>query len=407
MKMFAYKGRNPKGELVKGKVEAETSDGVAQQLVGQGIIPIEIQEVTNKKSLQDILNISIFEKAPTRDMLSAFSRQMYTLYKAGVPLSTCTARLAQTNNHPWLRKALIQMTKDIEGGKNLSTSLEQHPKVFSTLFINLVRVGEESGHLEQAFLQLSNYLELEGNTVKQLKAVLRYPIIVITAIVAAFIVITLFVIPAFANLFNNFDAKLPWATQMLISVSTFMRENGLFVLVSVIVLLILLLRYLRSPRGRYHFHRLQLKIPVVGKLLAQILFARFSRTFSMITQTGLSLHKGLELVAQALGNDYIKEKLLTVQQDLSRGESLQVSMKKTGVFPALVLQMLTVGEEAGSLGEMLDQIAEFYEREVEFGLKRLSDALEPLLLVFIGGMVLILALGVFMPMWNMSRLVGH
>ncbi len=404
MPVFAYRGRDRAGDAVKGSVERVSADLVAEHLFAQGIVPVEIWQ-TRQRSTWFNFNKNLFVRPPSRDLIATFARQMYTLYKAGVPLSTSLLRIAQTAHHPWLVHALMQASKDIEDGNSLATALKQHPQVFSELFTNLIYVGETAGHLEQTFLQLANYFELEDTTFKQLKAVLRYPLIVTVGIIGAMIVVMVVMIPAFAKLFDNYQAKLPLATRVLMGLSDVICQQGWWLSIVVVVAVAAVMRYMRTPRGRYRWHKLQLRFPVIGPLINKILFARFARSFAMVIRTNIPIHRGLELVAGALGNDYLKQELMTMRQELARGESLSVVAKRSGIFPLLVLQMLTVGEEAGTLDDMLEQIGEFYEREVVFGLKRLSDAMEPLLLMCIGVMVLILALGVFMPMWSMSRLV--
>ena len=405
MSVFKYKGRDGEGRSVKGSLEAASENAAAEQLLGQGIVPISISRGHSHLDLSKLMGTVLFESAPSRQELGTFCRQMYTLYKAGVPLSQALLRVGQTSQHRGMREGLQQVAQDIEAGFELAVSMEKHPKLFPNIVTSLVRVGEETGGLEQSFLQLSEYLELEDKTTKQLKTVLRYPIIVITAISIAFVILTIFVIPAFARFFDSFNAKLPWATVLLLDISNFMKSYWPLLLVLLIGCVIAFRMWVKTERGMYHWHRWQLKTPAIGKLLYKVIFARFSRSYAMVARTGLSLHRGLELVSKSLNNTYIAEKLKGMQDDLARGEGVAVSARKTGIFPGIVLQMITVGEDSGSLDNILDQMAEFYEREVEYGLKRLKDALEPLLLVLIGAMVLVLALGIFMPMWGMSSLV--
>ena len=407
MPHYRYQARDKQGNLIEGRLELESEDAVAHHLLGQGVIPVSISVASAALNWKKISNIPLFEAKPSRQELSAFCRQMYTLYKAGVPLAQAMARVSQTTGQRLMARALVSISQDLASGIGLAIAVEKFPRVFPGLMINLLRVGEESGRLEEAFLRLSEYLENEDETVKQLKSVLRYPVIVIVAIVIAFVVITIFVIPAFEQFFNSFNAELPWATVILLKISAFMRASWMWLIVILVLCAGLFRWWVNTPAGQYRWHRWQLRVPILGPLLKKVILARFARSYAMVAKTGISLHRGLGLVANILDNAYFARRLQVMQTDLANGEPLAVAATHAEIFPDLVLQMLTVGEESGSLDELLEQMADFYEREVAYGLKRLKDALEPLLLILIGAMVLVLALGIFLPMWGMSGVIKH
>ena len=399
MHLFSYEGRDNQGKLVKGTVEALSKEQAASYLLIQKIIPIKI-----KQSHASWWQWFLLKQPIKKEELASLARQMYTLYRSGVPLSTCTLRVAQSMAHPALVKALKAISKELEAGKTLSASLETHGKLFPGLFCSLVRIGEETGRLDQSLLQLSEYFELEEKTLKQFQGVLRYPVITIVATLIAFLTITTSVIPTFAAMYEEYQTELPWMTQCLMQFSKTFRENWFLVMFGFLCVWIVGFFHMKTPSACYQWGYYQLRIPILGKLLTHMLFARFARTFSMIIQTGLPLHEGFELIAKTTKNVYLSKKLSKLGDDLSQGEPLSLAAQKSTIFPILVLQMFATGEETGMLDSTANQIAEFYEREVTFGLKRFKDLLQPLLLAFLGLMVTLLALGTLVPIWSMARI---
>ncbi len=405
MAQYSYQGRNAAGEVVSGKIVADSKEGAATKLMQSGIIPTHIEISESRVDWLAIANIQIIKTPPRREEISAFCRQLYALYKAGIPLSTAISRISQHIRNVMFREALGEVAKSLEGGLGLGKAFDNHPKVFPRLFCKIVTVGESTGQLEAALMQLSQHLELEGVTVKRVKSVVRYPMIVITAIVIAFVIINVFVVPVFASFFKRFDAQLPWATRFLIGTSDFVTNYWPLILMMVVGLFALFKSYVGTPHGKEKWHYLQLRMPLIGNILERILFARFCRMMAMIFKTDLSLPYGLELTADAIGNVYMGSRIYKMRSDIARGESLLKSSLNSGMFSPLVLQMISVGEETGKLEDMFIQVAEFYEGEVEYDIKKLSDAIEPILLAVIGAMVLLLALGVFMPMWSLTKVI--
>ena len=326
--------------------------------------------------------------------------------KSSIPVTSAVSRLAETTHSTALRKSLQSIVANVEAGHTLSSAMRQFPEIFSTLFVSLIQVGEALGRLDTAFEHIAQYLEVEINTRKRIKSATRYPMFVVFAIADAMVVINILVIPAFAQMFANFKTELPWATQILIATSDFTMQNWPMLLGATFASFMGIRVYMNTAPGRLLWHRYQLKIPVIGSILERILLARFSRTFALVFKSGVPIHEGISLVAWAMGNDYMREHVLAMRTGISRGESLLSTATNSGLFSNLVLQMLAVGEETGSLDDMLFEVANFYEREVDYDLKRVGDAIEPLLLIIVAAMVLILALGVFLPMWDMVNL-GH
>ncbi len=403
MPNYSYQGRNDKGQLIKGKVEADNYNVVASKLLETGITPVDIKEIKFDIDWYRVFGRELFRKKLKRTELLNFCRQMSSLYKAGVPITLSIARLAESARSNMLKVALEQVLVDIESGLELAKSLQKHKHVFPNLVVNIVEVGENTGKLDESFLQLANYLDLEDSTVKRVKAALRYPIIVISAIVIALVVLNMMVIPVFSGLFKSMKMELPLLTRVLIGTSDFTLAYWKHILLCIIILFILFRILIHTKKGLYLWNRFQIKIPFIGKILQKVIYARFARAFALILRTDVVLSRGIELVATSLNNKYMSAKVMEMRYLITRGESIINSAKATNMFSPLVLQMLLVGEEGGNIDEMLEFVADYYEREADFEIQRLSQAIEPVLMVIIGGLVLVLALGIFLPMWQMMR----
>lgn len=400
MATFFYKGRTNRGDSIEGNIEAATADAVASQLFNSGITPIDISET--KQQTNSISFTNPFKGKVDLDELILFSRQMYTLMKAGVPITRSITSLADSSQNPVLKQALLTVVEDLESGRELSSSMTAFPKIFSHLYVSMIQVGENTGRLDESFLQISEYLELEKGTRDRIKAALRYPVIVMVAIAAAIAVINLFVIPAFAKVYAGLNAELPWATKFLIATSNFTVANWPFILAGLIFTYVGILMYVRTDEGRYKWDKYKLRLPIIGSIINRSLLARFSRSFAMATRAGVPLIQTMTVVSRAADNSYISERILDMRNGIERGDTLTRTAAATNLFTPLVLQMMAVGEETGAVDDLLQEVAEYYEREVDYDLKNLSAAIEPILIVAIGIMVFILALGVFLPMWDLA-----
>lgn len=403
MPYFLYKGRNPRGELVHGQLEATSVDVVAAQLMNTGVTPIDINQTIDADKKSDNVLFQAFAKKPGLDDLILFGRQMYILMKSGVPITRAMTGLIQSTRNPHMVDALRDVLSNIESGRELSGALARHPKIFSTLFISMVRVGENTGRLEESFLRISLYLELEKETRRRVKSALRYPVIVLAAIAAAIVIINIWVIPAFANMFARVKAELPWQTRLIIGTSDFFVTWWPMLLLGLIAAIIAFRTYINTERGRYWWDKTKMQLPLVGDIINRAVLGRFARAFSMALTSGVPLVQALTVVARSVDNEYIGEHILSMRNGIERGESLTRTATLTGQFTPLVLQMLAVGEETGEVDRLLTEVAEYYEREVDYDIRNLSATIEPVLIIAIGIMVLILALGVFLPMWDMAR----
>lgn len=408
MAVFHYKGRNARGEAIEADIESTSADAVATQLFNTGVTPITIVQRAAEVDLMAGLRSRFLIGRPSLVDLILFARQMHTLMRAGVPIIRAMTGLAETARNAVLAEVLRNVVSSLEAGRDLAGSLSQHPEIFSPLFISIVQVGENSGRLDESFLQLSEYLELEKTTRDSIKSALRYPTIVIVAIAAAIAIINLKVIPVFAKVFAGFHAELPMATRVLIATSNF-TVHYWYYMVGIIVMIVLAVRsYVRTDAGRYRWGRAKLRLPIVGNIILRATLARYARSFAMSTRAGVPLIQALTVVSKAVDNDFVADRILMMRNGIERGDTLTRTAAASGLFTPLVLQMLSVGEETGAVDEMLSEVAGFYEREVAYDLKSLSEKIEPIMLLAVGGLVLMLALGVFLPMWDLASAArGH
>ncbi len=401
---FEYKARGRGGEALTGVIEAPSKEAVATQLTTQGVTPIQILAKSGVPTEKSSVLERFRKRPPNIDDLIFLSRQMYALMKAGVPMLRSIGGLAESARNERLREVLQKIRDDLESGRTLSASLARHPRVFSSLYVSIMQVGETTGQMDDAFLQMARYLEQEKHTRARIRQAMRYPVIVLGAISIAIVIINLMVIPAFAQMFANARLELPWATKLLLAVSAFFVNYWPHMLVGLFGGIWLLRRYLRTARGAYRWDRLKLRLPIIGPIVLRSILARFSRAFAISFKAGVPLVAALTTVSNAVDNHFVGENVRSMRKGIDRGDSLTLTASATGLFTTLILQMLSLGEEAGSVDAMLLEAADFYEREVDYDLKYLSDALEPILIAGVGVMVLILALGVFLPMWDMAQI---
>lgn len=409
MAQYLYSGRSARGELVRGSFEGDSEEAVATRLQQDGVTPISIAASadggTAPASLQRLARRLGLGKPATADLV-LFTRQMYTIVKSGIPLLRGLRGLAGSTHNTVLRRALEDVLRSLEGGRDLATSFARHPDLFPEIYLNIIAVGEATGTLEPAFMRLGEYLRQEQDLQDRVKSALRYPLIVVLTIAVAVGIITTFVIPRFAPLFRVLGNDIPLPTRIIMGASDIARRDWYWVLAVGAALIGGVRAYLRTSDGRLRWHRLLLALPVIGPLAHQAILARLSRTLSIAITAGMPMLQTLAIIARVCGNDYLAERMLRLRDRVERGEPLSRAAAAVGMFPPLVLQMIAVGEETGELPALLDEVAGFYEREVQFALNTLSAAVEPILIVLVGGMVLVLALGVFLPMWNMIAKAG-
>ena len=408
MAQFRYKGRNVRGELVQGRLEGMDSGAIAQQLLSSGIVPVEIDRsgeglTTSSPEWLKRLNTP---KVGLLDLM-LFSRQMHTLLKAGVPILRALAGLEESAINPSLIAVIKDLRVSLDSGRELSAAMRRHPEVFSTFYVSIVQVGELTGGLDEVFLRLYQHLEFEKEIRERIKAALRYPSFVLIAMAGALVVINLLVIPAFAKVFANFKTELPFMTRLLLGFSDFMVAQWPVLLGAGVLAFFAARGFVRTPAGKYQWDRWKLRLPIAGKIVLKATLARFARTFSLALKSGVPVVQALTTTALVVDNDYLGERVQGMRDGVERGESVLRTAASSGIFTPVVLQMIAIGDETGELDDLLREVAELYEREVEYEVRTLSAQIEPILLVVLGAMVLILALGVFLPMWDLGRAATH
>lgn len=401
MTSFTYQGRNNQGQLVEGRLDGASADVIANQLMSRSITPISIVAVKEASSVdKQLAKLMGAEKVNAVELIM-FSRQMFTITKSGIPLVRGLRGLAASIKHAHFQMVLNDVADSLETGVGLSVALSRHPKVFNHLFVSMINVGESSGNLEQVFLQMAYYMERDEETRKRIKSATRYPMFVMIALAIAITVVNVAVIPKFAAMFAQFKAPLPLVTKILIGTSHVFVNYWWLLLIVVGGAVGGVVWYLKTPQGAQFWGRKKLRLPIVGDIIDRASMARYTRSFGLMLRAGVPLNFALTLCARAIDNPYLAQKIDAIRRGVERGDSLICTHAAAQMFSPLVLQMIAVGEESGQVEQLLTDVAEFYEREVDYDLKTLSDKIEPILIVIMAVFVTILALGIFLPMWDM------
>jgi MSHA biogenesis protein MshG len=401
MPTYRYVGRSSDGSQVTGQLDANNEDLAAESLMSKGIIPTSIKLGKSGGSVLDMDVSSLFSPNVPLEVLVLFCRQLYSLTKAGVPLLRSMKGLTQNSENKQLKAALEEVVAELTNGRGLSASMQMHPKVFSPLFVSMIGVGENTGRLDQALLQLAGYYEQEVETRKRIKTAMRYPTFVISFILVAMFILNIKVIPQFTSMFSRFGVDLPLPTRILIGMSDFFVNYWGLMLAVIFGLIFAFKAWVKTDDGLEKWDRLRLKIPVIGGVVNRALLSRFSRTFALMLKAGVPLNQSLALSAEALDNRFLELRVQAMKAAIEAGSTVSSTAINSEIFTPLVIQMISVGEETGRIDELLLEVSDFYDREVDYDLKTLTARIEPILLVVVAGMVLILALGIFLPMWGM------
>ena len=409
MPFFAYKARNASGELLTGVMEGADSGAVADQLFSTGATPVEI--LVTKKAATTGADIGWWQKLTEKKVSSMdvqlFSRQLYTLLKAGVPIMRGLAGLQESAISPAFGRIIKDVRESLDAGRELSAAMARHPAIFTPFYLSMVRVGEMTGRLDEVFLRLFDHLEFDRDMRARVKSATRYPSFVIVAMLIAMVVVNMFVIPQFEKVFVSFHAELPLMTRILIGTSAFMVAYWPLLLALTIGAIAGFRAWLRTVRGRYAWDRYKLRFPIAGKIILKGTMARFARSFALSSTSGVPIVQALTVVSQTVDNAYLCARVEQMRDGVERGDSILRTSVTAGVFTPVVLQMIAVGEESGSLDDLMNEIAQMYEREVDYELKTLSAQIEPILIAFLGVMVLVLALGIFLPVWDLGKVALH
>lgn len=402
MPTFKYRARNKYGALVEGKIEADSLDSATEKLIASDLILLNISPIKKEKFLKD-LPLFQLQKVKSAELV-LFSRQLYTLLDAGVPLVYSLESLSQQVEGTYLDKVIKNIISNIRSGASFSQALEKFPRVFNQLYINIIKAGEASGKLDEALNRLATMGEYEEEMRSRIRSALMYPIIVVFSLIATFTIMVVFVLPRFAKMFSRFKTTLPLPTRILLGINYLVSHYGLLILGIIIVSIFLIIRLNKTPKGREFFDRLKLKIPIFGPLFMKISLSRFCRTTSGLIQSGIPIIKTLELVEQVTGNVIISQAIEKIKSGINTGESMHTMMRQEKLFPPMVVQMVAIGEETGKIDELLLKVSDYFDYQVNYTIKNLTTLLEPILLLVLGIAVLFMAMAIFMPMWNLIYL---
>lgn len=403
MPQFAYRVRNYDGELVTGQAEATDRGSMEKLLEGQGFIPISVSETRSRTYDMERFN-ALFETVKPEDLI-IFTRQLGTMYRAGIPFMRSVKAVADQTESKALKKVIETIRADVERGESFSHALSRHPKVFDELFVSMIEAGEAGGVLDEILDRLSTLLEKDAEIKSKIKSATLYPKIVVGAIIAAAAILVTFVIPKFAALYGGFKVTLPLPTRMLVSMSGFFNRYW-YLMAIVSIVSVFTFRYVvKTEPGRVWWDRTRLKFPVFGPLTLKASMSRFSMILGTLVRSGIPILTALEISGRAVGNVVITAEVDRVRNEIRGGRPLAAPMEDSILFPPMMTQMVSVGEETGQLDDMLLRVADHLNTEVDYTIRNLSTLIEPMLLSVIFGMVLFMALALFLPMWDMVKLV--
>ncbi|KUJ95400.1 MAG: Type II secretion system protein [Desulfonauticus sp. 38_4375] len=401
MPIFIYKAKNRAGRRVKGDFDAPNIDLALMALKNKGLTDIKI-----KPKPKDLFEGTFLEgKVTTRDMV-IFSRQFATLINAGVPMLQALQVMCEQTQNNKLRRKLYQVRNEVEAGSSLYMALSKHKDVFDDLYLNMVQAGEAGGVLDEVLLRLAEYIEKAAKLKSRVKGALTYPAVVVTVAIAVVAVILIYVIPTFESMFADMGGALPLPTQLVINLSRFVKAKFMYMVGGVVVAYILFKLIYRTEKGKLFFDQVFLNLPIFGDLLRKVAVAKFSRTLSTMIRSGVPILEALDIVAKTSGNKVVEEGIMKAKSSISGGNTIAEPLDETGVFPSMVIHMISVGESTGSLDTMLEKIADFYDDEVDVAVETLTSLLEPVMIVFLGTVVGGLVVSMYLPIFKMGEVVG-
>jgi type IV pilus assembly protein PilC len=404
MPKFTYTAVTKEGKTVSGSIEATTREALVGSLNKQGVRPL----VVKQQGGFNIKSIGGKPKVKSRDLV-IFTRQLSTMISAGVPLNRSLATLEEQANNKYFKQVIAGIAKDVEGGISLGDAFAKYPDVFSEIYINMVRAGEAGGILDDIMKRLALQVEQDSSMRKKIKSASMYPLVISIITVIAFFGITMFIVPKFGKIITDLggpDAELPIYTQMMLNFSTFMQNNAILIFIILGLGIFFFRRYIKTPKGKFWWHSVLLKTPIINQILMKIAIARFSRTFASLMSSGVSVLDALDVTGAAIGNKVIEKDLREAAKEIKNGKQLSEPLSKSKYFPAIVSQMLAIGEETGQIDTILVKVADFYEEEVEATIDGLSSIIEPLMIVVLGAIVGLVAASVMGPIASLSKNIG-
>ncbi|MGH7431197.1 MAG: type II secretion system F family protein [Candidatus Methylomirabilales bacterium] len=403
MAVFTYSGRTRTGQTINGEMEAPNREAVVAQLRRQQVMATA---VTPKARDIELKVPGFGAKIGDRD-LAVVTRQLATMIDAGLPLVQCLDILAQQQEKKVFQKALHDIRMAVEGGATFSASLKRHPKIFSTLYTNMVEAGEAGGILDTILNRLAAYIEKAMALKKRIKTAMFYPSTIVAVAVVVVIFLLIYVIPTFEQLFEGFGATLPLPTVIVLEASRIVRAYILIMLAGLVAAMVGLRFYYRTPGGKMAIDRLLLRLPVFGSLIRKVAVAKFTRTLGTLVSSGVSILEGLDITARTAGNKVVEEAVLKARTTIAQGKTIAEPLQASGVFPVMVVQMIAVGEQTGALDRMLNKIADFYDEEVDVAVAGLTSLLEPLLVIFLGVIIGGVVIAMYLPIFKLISVVGN
>ena len=402
MPIFIWEGTTKKNESKKGEIEATDENAVRGLLRRQGFKSIEV-----RKKPKDLLEYLPFLKGKIKQKnVVVFCRIFSTMINAGLPLIQCLDLLAQQEQNKAFSKIIRSIKEDIEGGTSLTNALKKYPKIFDDLFVNLIAAGEAGGILDVILERLSNYMEKAMKLKARVKGAMTYPIAVLAISISVVALLLLKVIPVFQKMFEGMGGQLPGPTQFLVSASQFAQHYFLFLIAVIVIIFIAFKRFYKTEKGRWIVDSLVLKAPIFGDLMKKVAVAKFSRTLSTMMSSGVPILEGLAIVSKTSGNVVVENALLKTRQSIAEGRSIAEPLAETGIFPPMVIQMISVGEATGALDSMLSKIATFYDDEIDVAVDNMTALLEPVMMVFLGGVVGGMIIAMYLPIFKLASVVG-
>ena len=410
MALYAYKARDFAGKIVNGQLDGRDQTFVAAKIGEMGYVPVRIQPLSEQGTPP--LSVWLTRKFKSRAQVSMkelvyFSRQLGTLYATGVPLQNALTVLSEQTTNPKFREIIREIIEQIKEGKSLSGALTKFPNIFDTLYIHMVESGESSGTLEMVFERLASHLDNEIKIRADIKAATRYPKIVVLAMAGAFVLAVTFIIPKFMGMFKSAKMDLPLPSKILMNLSIYFQAYWFWIALVVGGLYAGFKFAIKTEKGELWWDRVKLKIPVFGQLFMKIYMSRFIRTFVSLYSSGLPIILNLDIAAKTFGNAYLGKVVQEVKEGVKEGGDIWEKMRSSQVFPPLVYHMFAIGESSGTLDRVLGKVSDYYEREVDYSVKNLTTMIEPILIIGMGAMVLFLAIGIFLPMWDLTKLARH
>ncbi len=399
MAIWLYKGQTTSGNEVNGEIEAANKEDARALLRKKRIVVNRL----GKKPIE--ININFSQGVGIKD-LARFTRQFSAMNSAGLPLIQCLETLAAQTENENLKKAIIQISSDIQGGSTLADALKKHPKIFTDLYCHMISAGEAGGILDTILNRLADYQEKTEKLIRKIKKAMYYPVFVLLVSVVVIVVLLMKVVPTFAQMFSDMGGTLPTPTVVVMAMSSFLQANFFYMLIATSAMIFGVARYYKTEKGRFNVDKLLLTLPISGDLVRKSAVARFTRTLGTLLNAGVPIIDSLRITSRTAGNKVVEEGILNALDSITAGQTIAEPLKETGIFPPMVIQMIAIGEKTGGLADMLSRVSDFFEDEVDVAVDGIASLMEPLIIVFLGGIIGGVLIAMYLPMFDMATMAG-